>query len=271
MAPRRTTWSARATCGRWRRRWAAKLPSWPTCRGRRSASANSPTARCCSKPASRSSWTRKCDSLGDAHRVGLDYKDLVRDVEPGAVLLLDDGLIRLDRPVDRRAAHRDARRRRRQAVEQQGHQPAGRRSVGARADREGHGRHQDRGRARRRLRRRVVPQVAARHADGARSAARRRQQRAPHRQDRARRGNPGAGRDHRRVRRHHGRAWRPCGRGRQRRGAGPAEADDPDGARAQQAHDHRDADDGIDDPARRCRRAPKSPTSPTRCWTAPTP
>ena len=35
------------------------------------------------------------DSPGDAHRVGLDYKDLVRDVEPGAVLLLDDGLIRL--------------------------------------------------------------------------------------------------------------------------------------------------------------------------------
>jgi pyruvate kinase len=35
------------------------------------------------------------DSPGDEHRVGLDYKDLVRDVEPGAVLLLDDGLIRL--------------------------------------------------------------------------------------------------------------------------------------------------------------------------------
>ena len=29
---------------------------------------------------------------------------------------------------------------------------------------------------------------------------------------------------------------------------GPAEADDPHGARAQQAHDHRDADDGVDDP-----------------------
>ncbi|MEP7182980.1 MAG: pyruvate kinase [Betaproteobacteria bacterium] len=33
--------------------------------------------------------------LGDAARVGLDYKELVRDVEPGAVLLLDDGLIKL--------------------------------------------------------------------------------------------------------------------------------------------------------------------------------
>jgi len=32
---------------------------------------------------------------GDGERVGLDYKQLVRDVEPGAVLLLDDGLIKL--------------------------------------------------------------------------------------------------------------------------------------------------------------------------------
>jgi pyruvate kinase len=34
--------------------------------------------------------------LGDAGRVGLDYKELPRDVEPGAVLLLDDGKIVLD-------------------------------------------------------------------------------------------------------------------------------------------------------------------------------
>ncbi|HKU45988.1 MAG TPA: pyruvate kinase [Burkholderiales bacterium] len=33
---------------------------------------------------------------GDADRVGLDYKELPRDVEPGAVLLLDDGKIVLD-------------------------------------------------------------------------------------------------------------------------------------------------------------------------------
>jgi len=31
--------------------------------------------------------------LGDADRVGLDYKELPRDVEEGAVLLLDDGKI----------------------------------------------------------------------------------------------------------------------------------------------------------------------------------
>jgi pyruvate kinase len=36
-----------------------------------------------------------CD-VGDASRVGLDYKELVHDVAPGAVLLLDDGLIKLD-------------------------------------------------------------------------------------------------------------------------------------------------------------------------------
>jgi pyruvate kinase len=34
--------------------------------------------------------------LGDEDRVGLDYRDLPRDVEPGAVLLLDDGKIVLD-------------------------------------------------------------------------------------------------------------------------------------------------------------------------------
>src|SRR6478609_3415685 len=34
--------------------------------------------------------------IGDAQRVGLDYKELPRDVHPGAVLLLDDGKIVLD-------------------------------------------------------------------------------------------------------------------------------------------------------------------------------
>src|SRR3569623_1885355 len=31
--------------------------------------------------------------LGDIHGVGLDYKELPRDVKPGALLLLNDGLI----------------------------------------------------------------------------------------------------------------------------------------------------------------------------------
>src|SRR5262245_34163529 len=34
--------------------------------------------------------------IGDGERVGLDYKELPRDVGPGAVLLLDDGKIVLD-------------------------------------------------------------------------------------------------------------------------------------------------------------------------------
>ena len=34
--------------------------------------------------------------LGDAERVGLDYKELPQDVEPGALLLLDDGKIVLE-------------------------------------------------------------------------------------------------------------------------------------------------------------------------------
>ncbi|WP_300335446.1 pyruvate kinase [Accumulibacter sp.] len=37
----------------------------------------------------------RCD-LGNAERVGLDYKDLTRDVSSGSVLLLDDGRIVLD-------------------------------------------------------------------------------------------------------------------------------------------------------------------------------
>jgi len=35
-------------------------------------------------------------ALGDAERVGLDYKELPRDVEPGDLLLLDDGKISLE-------------------------------------------------------------------------------------------------------------------------------------------------------------------------------
>src|SRR3954447_8547429 len=35
-------------------------------------------------------------AMGDGQRSGLDYKELPRDVEPGAVLLLDDGKIVLD-------------------------------------------------------------------------------------------------------------------------------------------------------------------------------
>jgi pyruvate kinase len=46
------------------------------------------------EPGQRFTLDAECE-LGDAGRVGLDYKELVDDVEPGAVLLLDDGLIKL--------------------------------------------------------------------------------------------------------------------------------------------------------------------------------
>ena len=55
-----------------------------------------------------------------------------------------------------RSAHRHARRDRRRAFGQQGHQQAGRRPVGRRADRQGSHRHQARGAARRRLSGRLV-------------------------------------------------------------------------------------------------------------------
>src|SRR6478672_3615976 len=46
-------------------------------------------------PGARITLDATCE-LGDATRVGLDYRELVNDVGPGAVLLLDDGLIRLE-------------------------------------------------------------------------------------------------------------------------------------------------------------------------------
>jgi pyruvate kinase len=47
------------------------------------------------KPGQRFILDADCEQ-GDASRVGLDYKELVHDVGPGSVLLLDDGLIKLD-------------------------------------------------------------------------------------------------------------------------------------------------------------------------------
>ena len=47
------------------------------------------------EPGARFILDAECE-LGDATRVGLDYKELVHDVGPGSVLLLDDGLIKLD-------------------------------------------------------------------------------------------------------------------------------------------------------------------------------
>jgi pyruvate kinase len=46
-------------------------------------------------PGARFVLDAECE-LGDATRVGLDYRELVNDVAPGSVLLLDDGLIKLE-------------------------------------------------------------------------------------------------------------------------------------------------------------------------------
>jgi pyruvate kinase len=46
-------------------------------------------------PGARFILDAECE-LGDATRVGLDYKELVHDVGPGSMLLLDDGLIKLE-------------------------------------------------------------------------------------------------------------------------------------------------------------------------------
>ncbi len=172
----RITSSARSSCASARRSSAARSPSWRTCRGRRSASASSPMARSSSCPGTISSSTAECE-LGDDKRVGLDYKELPRDVSPGAVLLLDDGLIRLHRGGGRRPAHRHQSRAGWHAVQQQGHQPHGRRPHRAGAHGQGHGRRQDRGDARGRLPRRLVPEEQGRHVHGAPAAARRRRPR----------------------------------------------------------------------------------------------
>ena len=110
---------------------------------------------------------RAATELGTSERVGLDYKELPRDVRPGDTLLLNDGLLRADgRRGARRGSAHDGRRRRR-AVEQQGHQQGRRRPDRAGADRQGHGGHQDRDVVPVRVPRGELPEERDRHGDGA--------------------------------------------------------------------------------------------------------
>ena len=112
--------------------------------------------------------------LGTSERVGLDYKELPRDVRPGDTLLLNDGLLS---PGGRRGARRGGahpRRRRRRAVEQQGHQQGRRRPDGAGADRQGHGGHQGRDVVPVRIPGGELPEERHRHGDGAPARQRRR-------------------------------------------------------------------------------------------------
>ena len=116
---------------------------------------------------------------------------------------------------------------RRRAVQQQGHQQAGRRPDGAGADRQGHGGHQDRDELPGRLPGGELPEERHRHGDGAPAGQRGRRAASPQagadRQDRAQRGDPAARGHPEGQRRHHGGARRPGGRGRQRGRAGAAE------------------------------------------------
>ena len=98
-----------------------------------------------SSPARRSSSTPTCErGDSDARRPRLQGA-AARRAARATMLLLNDGLIVLDvESVRRRRSARPRVIARRRAVEQQGHQPAGRRPDRAGADRQGHGRHQDR-------------------------------------------------------------------------------------------------------------------------------
>ena len=159
-----------------------------------------------------------CDLQGPKIRVG-KFKEGKVTLEKGARFILDAGIEMGDgercrprlqgtaarrrggraavarRRQDRARGHQRARQRsahhgapRRRAVEQQGHQPPGRRADRAGADRQGHGGHPDRHQAAGRLPGGVVPEERRRHVHGARADARRRRQGVPDRQDRARRG-----------------------------------------------------------------------------------
>ena len=174
-------------------------------------------------------------SWATSEHVGLDYKDLPRDVRAGRRAAAQRRPDRAGgRPRRRqRDPHHGAHRRR--TVEQQGHQPQG---GGL-----------------------TAPALTAKDMEDIKTAMRFqadylavsfpknatdmvmarqlaniagepiRPQAADDREDRARRSDSGAAGNPRRVRRHHGRARRPGGRSRQCRGAGAAEAHDPHGAR----------------------------------------
>ena len=208
--------------------------------------------------------------LGDASHVGLDYKNLPQDVSAGDTLLLDDGRIVLavtavkgpriycvveqggalsnNKGINRKGGGLTA-----PALTEKDMQDI-KTAAQLKADLSGG----------------VVSALGRRYPVGARPDAESRRQGAAVRQDRARRSDSRAGRNRRCVGFDHGGARRPRGGGRRRRGSRAAKAHDPHGARAQQAGDHRDADDGVDDQTTRFRRARKCRTSPTPCSTAPT-
>ena len=109
--------------------------------------------------------------LGDDGRVGLDYKELPRDVRPGDVLLLDDGKIVFE--VERVSGNQVHSRVRHGGVlsNNKGINRLGRRPHRACASAQGHGGHPHRGEDQGRLPRGVLPEVERRHVHGAAASA----------------------------------------------------------------------------------------------------
>ena len=188
------------------------------------------------------------EAPGDIDAVGLDYKELPRDVKPGDRLLLNDGLIVLTVPAVRgEQVH---------TVVKQGGVLSNNKGI----NKQGGGL--------------TAPALTAKDMEDIKTAmsfqadylavsfpknatdmemARQlanvageahAPQAGADRQDRTQRGHPAAGGHPEGQRRHHGGARRPGGRGRRRGGAGAAKAHDPHGPRDGQDHHHRHADDG---------------------------
>ena len=183
---------------------------------------------------------------GDSARVGVSYHDLPRDVHAGDVLLLDDGLVALTVLEVAGAEVRcqvlvGGKLSNRKGLNRQG----GGLSVTALSDKD---------KADIKLAAEIGADFLAvsfvRSAEDMHEARRLLKeaggQRGAGGQDRAGRCDPGAGRNHRRLRRGDGGAWR-SGRGdRRRRVARAAEEDHPRDRAAQSRRDHGHADAAVD-------------------------
>ena len=132
--------------------------------------------------------------------------------------------------------------------------PAVRADAAGDADRRGPRARRTDGRCRGRVHRRLVRASRRRHAQGARRG---RRPGADRRQDRDHHGARQPERDPRRVRRDHGRPWRPRDRLSARGRAAPAEVDHPPMRRVRRAGDHRHPDAGVDGDGARRRPGPR--------------
>ena len=105
--------------------------------------------------------------LGDIDGVGLDYKELPRDVKAGDVLLLNDGLIVMTVDAVRGEAVHTTVKLGGELSNNKGINKQGGGLTAPGADRQGHGRHQDRHELSGRLRGGELSQERHRHGNGA--------------------------------------------------------------------------------------------------------